>query len=78
MNDLTIKAFRSQKAWESRLARNHESAPGLWVKLAKKASGIPTVTYAETLEVAQSVRTRGILPETRRYVANVLALRGRM
>ena len=38
MNDLTIKAFRSQKAWESRLARNHESAPGLWVKLVKKAS----------------------------------------
>ncbi len=52
MNDLEVKPFRTQKAWEAWLARNHERAPGIWVKLAKKASGIPSVTYDEAVEVA--------------------------
>jgi uncharacterized protein YdeI (YjbR/CyaY-like superfamily) len=52
VNDLTVKAFRTQKAWETWLARNYERAPGIWLKLAKKASGIPTVTYDEAVEVA--------------------------
>jgi uncharacterized protein YdeI (YjbR/CyaY-like superfamily) len=52
VNDLPVKAFRSQKAWETWLARHHERAPGIWIKLAKKASGIPTVTYDEAVEIA--------------------------
>ena len=52
MNDLAVKPFRTQKGWETWLARNHERAPGVWLKLAKKASGIPTVTYEEAVEVA--------------------------
>src|SRR5687768_14790187 len=52
MNDLEVKPFRTQKAWETWLARNHDRAPGVWLKLAKKASGIPTVTYEEAVEVA--------------------------
>jgi uncharacterized protein YdeI (YjbR/CyaY-like superfamily) len=52
VNDLPVKPFKTQKAWEDWLARNHERAPGVWLKLAKKASGIPTVTYEEAVEVA--------------------------
>jgi len=52
MNDLAVKPFRTQQAWESWLAKNHDRAPGIWVKLAKKASGIPTVTYEEAVESA--------------------------
>jgi uncharacterized protein YdeI (YjbR/CyaY-like superfamily) len=52
VNDFAVKPFRTQKAWESWLARNHEKAPGVWVKFAKKASGISTVTYDEAVEVA--------------------------
>jgi uncharacterized protein YdeI (YjbR/CyaY-like superfamily) len=52
MNDLAVKPFRTQQAWESWLAKNHDRAPGIWVKLAKKGSGIPTVTYEEAVESA--------------------------
>jgi uncharacterized protein YdeI (YjbR/CyaY-like superfamily) len=30
---------------------NHDSSEGVWLKLAKKGSGIPSVTLAEALEV---------------------------
>jgi uncharacterized protein YdeI (YjbR/CyaY-like superfamily) len=44
--------FPHQKAWAAWLARNHDKSPGVWVRLAKKASGIPSVSYSEALEVA--------------------------
>ena len=47
-----IKPFRSRKAWETWLARNHDRVDGIWMKFAKKASGIPTVSYDDALEVA--------------------------
>jgi uncharacterized protein YdeI (YjbR/CyaY-like superfamily) len=34
------------------LAGNHGSSPGVWLRLAKKDSGLRSVTYAEALEVA--------------------------
>ena len=51
MDDPVI-AFESPAAWEEWLAREHASRTGVWVKIAKQATGIPTVTYAEALEVA--------------------------
>ena len=45
-------AFESPAAWEEWLAGEHASANGIWVKIAKKATGIPTVTHAEALDVA--------------------------
>lgn len=51
MDDPVI-AFESPAAWEEWLAREHASQNGVWVKIAKKATGIPTVTHAEALEVA--------------------------
>jgi uncharacterized protein YdeI (YjbR/CyaY-like superfamily) len=50
--ELPVKSFASQEEWESWLDANHTSAKGVWVKIAKKATGIPTVTHAEALESA--------------------------
>lgn len=49
---LPIVPFGSQAAWDVWLAEHHAAHRGLWLKLAKLASGIPTVVYAEALESA--------------------------
>ncbi len=50
--DLPIIAFASQTEWEAWLEDHHATSPGVWLKIAKKATGIPTVTYAEAVDVA--------------------------
>ena len=45
-------AFPSQAKFRAWLHKNHSKEPGLWIKYAKKGSGIETVTYAEAVEVA--------------------------
>ncbi|WP_437683998.1 YdeI/OmpD-associated family protein [Sorangium sp. So ce131] len=45
-------AFAQPRAWADWLASNHASSRGVWLKLAKKGSGVASVTYAEALEVA--------------------------
>ncbi len=50
--ELPTVPFASEKAWEKWLEKNHADSPGVWVKLAKLESGIPSVTYAQALEVA--------------------------
>jgi uncharacterized protein YdeI (YjbR/CyaY-like superfamily) len=47
-----IKLFKDRKSWESWLARHWARKPGLWLRIAKKASGLRSVNYAEALEVA--------------------------
>ena len=49
---LPILSFASQKEWETWLAEHHRMSKGLWLKIAKKDSGVDTVTYAEALDVA--------------------------
>lgn len=44
--------FVSQQDWESWLEDNHEDSPGVWIKMAKKASGIPSINHKEALEEA--------------------------
>ena len=51
-NDIPIRAFKDVKAWESWLAKNQTPSEGLWMRIAKKASGIKSITYAEALEIA--------------------------
>lgn len=51
-DDLPIVAFASPADWEAWLVDRHETAAGLWLKLAKKDTGIESVTYAEAVEVA--------------------------
>lgn len=43
--------FEDASAWEQWLEANSDAA-GLWLKIAKKGSGIASVTYAEALDVA--------------------------
>ncbi|MGY1635797.1 YdeI family protein [Geodermatophilus sp. SYSU D00742] len=48
--DLPVRAFPDQAALEEWLAAEHATAPGLYVQIAKKGSGVPSVTYAELVE----------------------------
>ena len=50
--DAPILPFASREAWAAWLEAHHRDDAGVWVKFAKKASGIPTVVYAEALDVA--------------------------
>jgi uncharacterized protein YdeI (YjbR/CyaY-like superfamily) len=51
MTDFPTIAFASAPDWEAWLAAN-QASPGLWIKLAKKGSATPSITYAEALDVA--------------------------
>jgi uncharacterized protein YdeI (YjbR/CyaY-like superfamily) len=50
--DLPIISFASREDWEGWLHAQHATAKGLWLKLAKKGSGIDSVTYDEALQSA--------------------------
>ena len=50
--DLPTLPFDSQKKWANWLAKQHGKSPGVWLKIAKKDSGISSVTYEEALDVA--------------------------
>ena len=57
--------FETRDAWEAWLAANHESESGVWIRFARKASGVRSVTHAEALEVALcygwiDARSRGV------------------
>ena len=49
---LPVIAFRSQAAWAAWLARSHGTSTGVWLKLARKASGIVSVSHDEAVEAA--------------------------
>ena len=44
--------FASAAAWEAWLEAHHASAAGVWVMIAKKASGIESVSYPEAVDSA--------------------------
>ncbi len=45
-------SFATQQDWEAWLKEHHTDTKGLWLKIAKKGTGIPSVDYAEALESA--------------------------
>jgi uncharacterized protein YdeI (YjbR/CyaY-like superfamily) len=49
---LPIMAFASAVEWEAWLAQQPRTSKGLWLKLAKKASGLPSVSRSEAIEGA--------------------------
>ncbi|TFV65969.1 hypothetical protein E4P40_25945 [Blastococcus sp. CT_GayMR20] len=49
--DLPVLPFPDQAALEAWLEAEHETAPGLYVKLAKKGSGIPSINWEQMVEV---------------------------
>jgi uncharacterized protein YdeI (YjbR/CyaY-like superfamily) len=48
--DLPVLAFPDQAALEAWLEAEHATAPGCYVRLAKKGAGVPSVTQAEMVE----------------------------
>ena len=50
--DLPTLPFATKKKWADWLSRQHDKSAGVWLKLAKKDSGIPSVTYDEAVEAA--------------------------
>lgn len=47
-----VVAFESSESWAAWLAEQHGESDGAWMKIAKKGTGVPTVTHAEALDVA--------------------------
>jgi uncharacterized protein YdeI (YjbR/CyaY-like superfamily) len=52
MGELPIVFMASSESWEEWLAAHHDQPNGVWLKMAKRASGIPSVTYDQALDVA--------------------------
>ena len=50
--ELPVIPFASHDAWEAWLEVQHKKSDGLWLKIAKKGSGIETVTYGQAVEIA--------------------------
>jgi uncharacterized protein YdeI (YjbR/CyaY-like superfamily) len=50
--DLPIVPFATREAWETWLEEHHTTSDGLWLKIAKKGSGLETVTYDQAVEIA--------------------------
>lgn len=51
-DNLPILLFEEQQSWEAWLEAQHAESKGVWLKIAKKGAGTPSVDYAEALESA--------------------------
>ena len=51
-NPAKIRTFRTEAAFEKWMAANHAREDEVWLKIHKKASGLPSVTAAQALDVA--------------------------
>jgi uncharacterized protein YdeI (YjbR/CyaY-like superfamily) len=47
-----VAEFRSGAEWDRWLAENHTGSKGVWIRLFRKGSGMPSVTVAEALDSA--------------------------
>src|ERR1051326_813467 len=50
--DLPVIAFKSQRAFEVWLASQPDNSRGLWLKIAKKSSGIISISRDEAVDAA--------------------------
>jgi uncharacterized protein YdeI (YjbR/CyaY-like superfamily) len=50
--DQPVLPFSSKDAFEAWLEEHHADSDGVWIKIAKKGTGIPSVNRAEALDVA--------------------------
>lgn len=50
--DLPVVEFKQPSDWVDWLEENHAVSSGVWLRLAKKGSGIPSLSYDEALEAA--------------------------
>jgi uncharacterized protein YdeI (YjbR/CyaY-like superfamily) len=50
--DLPIVSFERVKEWETWIAKHHRSSSGVWIRMAKKSSGVQSIDHPEALDVA--------------------------
>jgi uncharacterized protein YdeI (YjbR/CyaY-like superfamily) len=50
--NIEVRPFKDPAVWEAWLAKNYTRTEGIWIKVAKKASGIPTIDHGGALDVA--------------------------
>jgi len=73
-----VQTYLAGRKLDPSSAQDNVHAGTLYLgRLLRDAGGDPTTAVAGYYQGPASVRSIGMLPETRRYVANVLALRGR-
>jgi len=51
-NELPVISFETAQNWEAWLNEHHADIKGVWLKIAKKGTRIPSVSYAEALDSA--------------------------
>lgn len=51
-NGQPVLELATPQAWEQWLERHHDAQTGVWLKFAKKGTGITTIVYAQALQVA--------------------------
>ncbi len=51
-DSLEVIGFESAEEFEQWLAGNHDSSPGIWLKLRKKAPGVAALDYPQALDSA--------------------------
>jgi uncharacterized protein YdeI (YjbR/CyaY-like superfamily) len=49
---MEIISFKSGAEFRRWLAANHAASAGIWLRIFKKGSGVPSITYAEALDEA--------------------------
>ena len=54
MTERETLEFADRSAFDRWVAEHHDSSPGIWLRIAKKGSGVPSVSYDEALQVALS------------------------
>ncbi|HEV7455028.1 MAG TPA: YdeI/OmpD-associated family protein [Candidatus Saccharimonadales bacterium] len=52
LNNAEIISFANVRQWAAWLAKHYEVQAGVWIKIAKKSTGIPTVSHLEALDEA--------------------------
>src|SRR5438270_11388052 len=50
--ELLILGFATQQDWEAWLVEHYADPTGIWLKIAKKATGTQSISYTEALEGA--------------------------
>lgn len=51
-SELPVKLFKDKRDWAAWLDNHQATAPGLWLRIAKKTADIKSITYADALEIA--------------------------
>jgi len=47
-----VRLFKDQSAWTAWLVEHHRNSTGIWLRLAKKGSGLHSVSRSEALDTA--------------------------